>query len=57
MPNHNSCPGVSLLLVGYSNEKVEVLYNSNPYPFKLPQIGRRPPYYCNPRCEKYYPII
>jgi hypothetical protein len=50
-------PIVSLLLVNSSNEKVVVLYNSNPYSFKLPKIGPRPPYYCNPRYESYYPVI
>lgn len=55
--NYKSCPGVNLLLVNQSNEKVEVLYNSNACTFQMPKIGPRPPYYCNPRCEKYYPII
>jgi len=48
---------VQLLLVNQSNEKVEVLYNSNPHPFKMPKIGPRPPYYYNPRYEQYYPVI
>jgi hypothetical protein len=55
--NNKPCPGVNLLLVNRSKEKVEVLYNSNSSPFKLPKIGPRPPYYCNPRCEPYYPVI
>lgn len=55
--NYTLCPGVNLLLINRTNEKTEVLYNSNPYPFKMPLIGLRPPYFCNPRCEKYYPII
>ncbi len=57
MPNDKPCPGVEFLLVNHSNEKVEVLYTPNPYPYELPEIGSRPPYYCNPRCEEYYPII
>lgn len=50
-------PEVRFLLVDASDEKVEVLYNSNPCPFKSPIIGPRPPYYFNPRYEQYYPII
>jgi hypothetical protein len=57
MPSSKPCPGVKLLLVNRSNEKVEVQYNSNSAPFKMPKIGLRPPYYTNPKCEKYYPII
>ncbi|WP_185113121.1 MULTISPECIES: hypothetical protein [Bacillaceae] len=48
---------VKLLLVEHSDEKVEVLYDSNPYAFVLPLIGSRPPYYYNPRYEPYYPVI
>lgn len=48
---------VNLLLVNQSTRKVEVLYNSNFCPFKLPEIGLRPPYYCNPRYGLYCPII
>lgn len=57
MKNYNLYPCVNLLLVNHSKEKVEVLYDSNPYAFKIPKIGLRPPYYCNPRCQCYYPII
>ncbi|WP_169809865.1 hypothetical protein [Neobacillus mesonae] len=46
-----------LLLVDHSKEKEEVVYNSNPRPIKIPQIGPRPPYYANPRYEPYYPVI
>jgi hypothetical protein len=52
-----SCPGVKLLLVKHSDEKVKLLYDENPYPWKMPKIGPRPPYYCNPKCQPYYPII
>ncbi len=48
---------VKLLLINHSNEKVEMLYDSNPNTLKMPKIGPRPPYYCNPRYEQYYPII
>lgn len=57
MKNNFYCPDVYLLLKNQSNEKVPVLYNLNPFSYLLPQIGPRPPYYCNPRCEPYYPII
>ncbi|WP_462413109.1 hypothetical protein [Neobacillus sp. Marseille-QA0830] len=50
-------PEVKYLLINHSNEKVEVLYASNPYAFRLPLIGTRPPYYTNPRYEQHYPII
>jgi len=46
-----------LLLVDQSDEKEEVLYNANPYSFKMPKIGPRPPYYIHPRYEQYYPVI
>jgi hypothetical protein len=52
-----NCRGVELLLVNKSTEKVPVLYNENSKPFLLPKIGPRPPYYCYPCCESYYPII
>jgi hypothetical protein len=57
MQNNNSCPGVELLLINYSTEKVDVQYATNPNPFKLPKIGIRPPYFYNARCEESYPII
>ncbi|MCM3584287.1 hypothetical protein M3182_00845 [Mesobacillus maritimus] len=47
----------TLLLEHHSPEKVNVLYNQNLYPFQLPKIGPRPPYYTHPRYEPYYPII
>ncbi len=50
-------PEVKILLLNHSNEKVEVLYNANPIPFKLPLIGKRPPYYANPQYKQYYPKI
>ncbi|MFB6469081.1 hypothetical protein ACE38V_20320 [Cytobacillus sp. Hz8] len=50
-------PEVHALLMNYSNEKVAVLYNSNPQPFLLPTIGKRPPFYCHPKYEQYYPVI
>lgn len=46
-----------LLLVDDSDEKEELVYNSNPIPFKIPKIGPRPPYYYNPRYEQYYPVL
>lgn len=57
MKNNKPCPGVNLLLKGPSKEKVEVLYDSNSYTFEMPKIGPRPPFFTNPRCEKYYPVI
>ncbi|CAH0150821.1 MULTISPECIES: hypothetical protein [Bacillales] len=48
---------VKLLLVEQSDEKVELLYDSNPNTFELPLIGPRPPYYYNPRYVPYYPVI
>lgn len=57
MQNYKFCSGVNLLLINQSSRKVEVSYDSNPYPFRLPELGLRPPYYCNPKIEKFYPII
>ncbi|WP_175596709.1 hypothetical protein [Bacillus sp. MRMR6] len=48
---------VQLLLVDQSDEEVELQYNFNKTPLKMPLIGPRPPYYCNPRYEQYYPVI
>lgn len=48
---------VLLLLENHSDEKVELIYNTNPHSFKMPIIGPRPPYYYNPRYEQYYPIL
>jgi hypothetical protein len=50
-------PEVKLLLVNQSDRKVNVLYNQNSNPFRLPKIGPRPPYYAHPRYEPYYPVI
>jgi hypothetical protein len=50
-------PEIKLLLVNHSDEKEEILYNSNPSSWLMPKIGPRPPYYCNPRYEQYYPVI
>ncbi|UOR12572.1 hypothetical protein [Halobacillus amylolyticus] len=50
-------PEVKLLLVNHSDEKVQMLYNDNPYTWQMPKIGPRPPYYYNPRYEPYYPKI
>ncbi|SFJ28288.1 hypothetical protein SAMN04487936_101522 [Halobacillus dabanensis] len=49
-------PEVKLLLVGHSDEKVQVLYDANPNTCSMPKIGPRPPYYCNPRYEQYFPL-
>ncbi|MFD2446636.1 hypothetical protein ACFSO7_22100 [Bacillus sp. CGMCC 1.16607] len=57
MQSHSFNPKVELLLVNHSDKKVEMFYNSNSNPLKVPLIGPRPPYYCNPRYEQYYPII
>ncbi|MBP2242807.1 hypothetical protein J2Z40_003388 [Cytobacillus eiseniae] len=50
-------PEVKILLVNYSEERVELQYNSNSKPLEMPKIGPRTPYYCHPRYEPYYPII
>ncbi|WP_169728540.1 hypothetical protein [Salibacterium aidingense] len=46
-----------VLLLPQSEEKVKVYYNDDPRPFSLPKIGPRPPYYCCPRYEPYYPVM
>lgn len=57
MQDNKSCPCAELLLVNDSDETVKVLYTPNSRPFELPLIAIRPPFYCNPVCEAYYPII
>ncbi len=57
MLHDNTCKDVNLLLVYDSDAKVGVVYTANNHTFELPEIGFRPPYYCNPRCEPYYTII
>ncbi|MEK4523633.1 hypothetical protein NSQ95_01370 [Psychrobacillus sp. FSL W7-1457] len=48
---------VEKLLINHSDKKVNVQYASNAKPFELPEIGARPPYYCHPNYEAYYPLI
>ncbi|MEK3731832.1 MULTISPECIES: hypothetical protein [Paenibacillus] len=50
-------PRARLLLVNHTNEKVQMLYNANPYTWSMPLIGARPPFYANPRYEPNYPLI
>ena len=50
-------PEIRLLLVNHSDEKVEMLYDSKLNTWRMPLIGPRPPYYCHPRYEEYYPVI
>ncbi|WP_180955322.1 hypothetical protein [Peribacillus deserti] len=50
-------PEIKNLLIKQSSEKSNLLYNSNPYPYQIPKIGPRPPYYRKPRYVLYYPII
>jgi hypothetical protein len=57
MQDYEYNPEVKLLLVNHSDEKVQLLYNTNSYTWSMPKIGPRPPYYCNPRYEQYYPTI
>jgi hypothetical protein len=46
-----------LLLITQSEEKKKMIYDSNAHKLEVPKIGPRPPYYCNPRYEQYYPVI
>ena len=48
---------VHYLLSEQTNEKVNVKYNENAKAFKLPKIGKRPPYFAHPRYEPSYPKI
>lgn len=50
-------PQVRLLLVNQSQEKVQVLYASNLHAWQMPMIGPRPPYYCHPKYQAYYPVL
>ncbi|SFC46216.1 hypothetical protein SAMN05443252_103515 [Bacillus sp. OV322] len=48
---------VKLLLINQSAEKDIVLYNDNAHSWTMPKIGKRPPFFTNPRYEQYYPVI
>lgn len=48
-------PEVELLLVNHSMEKVTMVYMEHSW--LMPEIGRRPPYYCYPKYELNYPVI
>lgn len=50
-------PEVKLLLVNDTKEKVSVLYGADFNVFEMPLIGKRPPYYTNPRYISYFPAI
>ncbi|WP_194287454.1 hypothetical protein [Gracilibacillus oryzae] len=50
-------PEIHYLLISEPIGKVKILYDDNKQPFYSPKIGLRPPYYCNPRYEPYYPKI
>jgi len=54
MQKDRSCKA-DVLLMNYSDKKVTVHYGMTS--FQLPEIGPRPPFYYNPRCKPYYPII
>lgn len=48
---------VKLLLIHHLNKKVKMKYDSNSNTLKMPLIGPRPPFYCHPHYEHYYPIL
>lgn len=48
---------VKLLLINHTDEKEHIIYDLNHYPFQMPKIGPRPPFYCHPRYDQYYPVI
>ncbi|MDY0394291.1 hypothetical protein RWE15_07130 [Virgibacillus halophilus] len=50
-------PYATYLLMNESDEKVAIKYDENKQAILEPQIGPRPPYYCHPRYEQYYPLI
>lgn len=45
------------LLLDESDEKTDVSYDSDPYPYQLPAIGVRPPYFTHPTYTPYYPKL
>ncbi|MBM7541042.1 hypothetical protein [Amphibacillus cookii] len=49
--------GVQLLLLDHSDQTVQMRYNDNPYTWPMRLIGRRPPYYTNPRYIQTFPVI
>lgn len=48
---------VKLLLIQQSNEKERIIYTADSASVQVPKIGIRPPYYCNPRHEWFYPVM
>ncbi|WP_181397689.1 hypothetical protein [Gracilibacillus dipsosauri] len=50
-------PEVKYLLLTEAYHKEKILYAHNSKPFEAPMIGPRPPFYCNPIYQSYYPII
>jgi hypothetical protein len=50
-------PEVRLLLKNYSDKKVQMLYDANPYTWPMSKIGSRPPFYTNPRYVLNYPLV
>ncbi len=50
-------PEVKFLLASEAPEKQAVQYNADAQPLRLPTIGPRPPYYCNPKYEPYVPVL
>ncbi|WP_168733849.1 hypothetical protein [Metabacillus sediminilitoris] len=48
---------VKLLLINHTDEKEHIIYEFKHYPFQMPKIGPRPPVYCHPRYDQYYPVI
>ncbi|WBL13734.1 hypothetical protein [Sutcliffiella sp. NC1] len=48
-------PEAQILLLNDSEEKNQLIYNGTI--LEVPKIGPRPPYYCNPGYDQYYPKI
>jgi len=55
--NYYYNPKANVLLIPQTNEQDRMRYDNNPFIWKTPSIGLRPPYYTNPRYEQYFPII
>lgn len=54
MRNQQTC--VTLLLEDHSEQKVTLVYANN-LVLQIPKSTKRPPYYANPRCEPYKPLL
>ncbi len=55
--SHYFHPEIRLLLIDQSDQTVQMLYSDNASTWAMPLIGKRPPFYTNPRYTQTFPIL